>query len=258
MGIARFLVASGAAISLMACGGKPIPEGGSSIERGKNDTVASSSRAQGGRGPGESSSSSSSSSSLGVGECPPGFDHFPTMAVMDIELGINSGTFAWREFALPISMPRLEVAQKKNRSSRSRWAISFSLFPKAHACSLPDVTLVSYVQSFTVKAIQGDTSINLTPFMAAKNTSESGRLVTVDDAGVNYSLNEWNGLSKETNLGQAYFGSTIEDIENTKTELSLSFDREPPIIAQPVMLEVEAVFNDGTVIKRTTGMLTFN
>ncbi|BCD96002.1 hypothetical protein [Marinagarivorans cellulosilyticus] len=123
---------------------------------------------------------------------------------MDIELRLDDNNYTWDGFTLAVIMPRLEVAQSKHEKARSKWAFSFSLFSKAHACSLPYVTLNSYVQSFEVRAIQGDTLVNLTPYMAATNTSESGRLIAGDnDSGTSHPLTDWNGLAKQTESGKA-------------------------------------------------------
>lgn len=194
--------------------------------------------------------SSGDSSSLAVGQCPPGFDFSPEVAVMDIELNLPANDIAWSEFSLPLVMPRLAVAEQKVETSRSRWAISFSLFPKAYACSLPPVTLSGYVQSFEVTAIDGDALLDLTPYMNAVNTGE-GWHIDVDDTDMVYALSDWNGLAKRTRLGVGYDYYFEGD-----SELTLSFDSEPPILNQPLKLQVVATFNDGSIITRTTETIT--
>ena len=247
----QLLIVSGIFVSLAACDGEAIKENSSSTAVSSLESTASSSSTPAAL---PSGNSSSSSSSLGIGECPPGFDFTPEVAVMDIELRLDNDNFTWDEFALAVIMPRLEVAQNKHEKARSKWAISFNLFSKAHACSLPYVTLNSYVQSFEVRAIQGDTLVNLTPYMAATNTSESGRLIAGDDdSGTSYPLTDWNGLSKQVELGQGSSSYYTED-----TELTLSFNRAPPIPGESFILEVEATFNDGSAITRRSDSITLN
>lgn len=245
----RALVVLGVIASIGACGGEPIVGESSANVGDSTGPETSSSRQQ---NDAFLEQSSSSSSSLSIGECPPDFDFSPEVAVMDIELNVDGDTFVWNQFSMPVIMPRVEVAQQKAENMRSKWAISFNLLPKAHACTLPLVTLDSYVQSFEVKAKLEDTTVSLTPYMASTNTGENGRFIAVDDAGVSYPLSEWNGFSKVTELGVGFSNYFTED-----TELTLSFASKPPIIGLPVLLEVEATFNDGTVITRTSGLLTF-
>lgn len=250
----RFAVVLVGAVSVgfLGCDGSPIETQSSQANSSEMVTVSSSSvqvttsSTDGVSG----DASSGGSSSLGVGECPAGFNSSPKVAVMDIELDLAAVDVVWSEFSLPVVMPRLAVAEHTTKPAASRWAISFSLFPKAYACSLPPVTLSGYVQSFEVTAIDGDALVDLTPYMNAANSGE-GWHIDFDDKDVVYALSDWNGLAKNTQLGHGY-----DHYFEGDSELTLSFNSVPPILNTPIQLQVVATFNDGAIMTRTTEIIT--